>query len=195
MKAKLLDLISRFLCRFVNKQDFFVTTGNTILSPKQNPNRNFYDIDNLADYQEICRKYNFTVTDADVKDRFDQKHHLCVITEEDHYGCWGWYTTTTADFAVTEIACSSPVPENTTILFHYHTNENHRRKGYYFELLKNVVISSKKEYAIIYAYDTNIASSSAIKKAGFQHIGRMNHKTFIPFSQMISVYNAEDKHK
>lgn len=195
MKAKLLDLICRFLCRFVNKQDFFVATGNTILPPKQNPNRNFYDIDNLADYQEICRKYNFTVTEADVKDRFDKKQHLCVITEEDHYGCWGWYTTTTADFAVTEIACSSPVPENTTILFHYYTNENHRRKGYYFELLKNVVISSKKEYAIIYAYDTNIASSSAIKKAGFQYIGRMNHKTFIPFSQMISVYNAEDKHK
>lgn len=157
----------------------------------QNTDRQFHDIDNMADYTELCQQYNFNVIQADVADRFERKQHLCVITEGDHYGCWGWYTTTSEDFAVTEINRSAPVPQNATVLFHYYTNENHRRKGYYCDLLKCVVAASKKEYAIIYAYDTNIASSNAIKKAGFEFVGRMNHRNFIPFQQMISKYNPE----
>ncbi len=193
MKSKIIDLISRFLCRFINRQDFFIATPKTILTPEQNTNREIYDIDNLKDYDEICRKYNFAVTDADVADRFERKQHFCVITENNHYGCWGWYTTAAEDFTVTEIARSSAVPENMTVLFHYYTNENQRRKGYYCDLLKNVVMLSKKEYAVIYAYDTNVASTNAIKKAGFSYLGRMKHNNFVPFDEMISIYNSEEK--
>ncbi len=193
MKAKLINLISRFLCRFVNKQDFFIATAQTIIPPDKSSNRKFYDIDNLAEFEEVCKKYDFSVPDADAKKRFENKQHFCVITEDNHYGCWGWYTTTTEDFAVTEINRSSPVPENTAVLFHYFTNECQRRKGYYCELLKNIVVSNQKEYSIIYAYDTNIASSNAIKKAGFSYIGRMNHNNFISFHKMISMFNPEEK--
>lgn len=193
MKSRLIDIISRFLCRFVNKQDFFVVRTKSISQQDENTTeRAFYDIDNISEYEDICKKYNFIVPDADIKNRFERKQHFCVITEKNHYGCWGWYTTTAEDFEVTEISRHSQVPQNATILFHYYTNEDQRRKGYYCDLLKNVVRSSKKEYAIIYAYDTNVASSGAIKKAGFKYIGRMNHKNFIPFQQMISMYNLEE---
>lgn len=190
IKNTIINIISRIRCRFLNKQDFFVIKADGFPRP-ETANRKFYDIDNIDDYNKICCEYNFSVADTDIVGRFSSGNHFCVVTEDDHFGCWGWYTTTDEDFYVSEIHRYSPVPSDTAVLFHYYTNFNHRRKGYYYDLLRFVVSSVKKEYAIIYAYDTNPASSNAIKKVGFSFVGRMNHSDFIPFEKMIKKVELE----
>ncbi len=184
IKRLIINIISRIRCRFFNKQDFFVVKTDDI-PEVHSDNRNFCDIDNSADFYKICLDFGFSVPDADIEERFSQGHHFCVVTENDHYGCWGWYTTSDKAFLVSEINRSSPVPSDATILFHYYTNENFRRKGYYYDLLRFIASTVKKDYAIIYAYDTNPASSNAIRKAGFRFAGRLNHKSFISFNEMI----------
>lgn len=193
VKATVQKLISFYLCRFKNVQDFFVIRASEIEDIDNGSGREFFDIDNIDDFNKICKRFNFTVSDADAKQRFDNKCHFCVITQDNHFGCWGWYTTSADDFYVLEIDRKSPVPENTAILFHYYTNENYRRQGYYSQLLKNVVKSSGKEYSIIYAYDTNPASSGAIRKVGFHYAGRLGHNNFRGFQEMINNCKTEDE--
>ena len=192
IKKTIQKLISFYLCRFKNVQDFFIIRAEEIKDFQNDSDREFFDIDSLTDFNKICDKYNFAVSDADAKQRFDNKCHFCVITQGNHFGCWGWYTTATDNFYVLEIDRQSPVPANASVLFHYYTNEEYRRQGFYSQLLKAVVKSSGKEYSIIYAYDTNPASSNAMRKVGFHYVGRLGHKNFCEFQEMINNYKTED---
>jgi hypothetical protein len=190
IKNFLMKIISFYLCRYKNVQDFFAVAAADMPNQPDKTNREFFDIGDFDEFEKICAKYKFTVPDADCKKRFESKAHFCVLTENGHYGCWGWYTTAAENFRVLEIDRVSPIPQNASVLFHYYTNENYRRQGYYTELLKSVVHSCAKEFAIIYAYDTNPASSGAIKKSGFRYMGRLSHKTFKSFESLISDYKA-----
>ena len=185
LKEKSKEMLSLMLCRYKNVQDFFVIKASNVNTDFQDKNRKFYDIDNLESFKKICSEFNFTVPDADVEKRFREKSHFCVITDDGHYGCWGWYTTAADDFYVLEIDRTSKIPENASVLFHYFANPDFRRRGYYYDLLRKVASENGKEYSIVYAYDTNPASSNAIKKAGYKYVGRMGHKNFIGFDGII----------
>ena len=191
LKKELEKIISTYLCRFKNVQDFFVVSACNMPKPDKNSVRKYFDIDNYADFEQICERFGFTVPDADAKKRFSENSHFALITEDNHFGCWGWYTTKPKEFYVLEIDSESVIPPDTSILYHYFSNENYRRKGYYVELLQNVVASCKKDYAVIYAYDTNPASSGAIRKAGFKYMGRFGHKNFDGLGNLVEKYKAE----
>lgn len=185
-EKKLKEALSLYLCRYKNVQDFFVAKKSEInLDGFDCESREFHDIDNEEDFNKICGQFNFTVPDADIKKRFREKAHFCVITEAEHFGCWGWYISEPEDFYVLEIDRTSKIPENAAVLFHYYSNPDYRRKGFYFDLLRNVALKNGKDYSIIYAYGTNPASSDAIKKAGYKFVGRMGHKDFLSFDEMI----------
>lgn len=182
------DKIGLYMCRHKYVQDFFVVSAADMPRANRARGQEFFDIDNIDDYRKICEKYNFRATDADEEKRFCEKSHFCLLAEDGHFGCWGWYSTARDDFYVLEIDRRSPVPENTTVLYHYFTNARYRRRGYYTQLLRSVVFSSGKEYSVIYAYDTNDASTGAIKKAGFRYVGRFGHKNFPGFEKLVSEY-------
>lgn len=182
-------VISKYYCRYKNNQDFFAADSERFSAYVLGDDRKLYDIDNINDFYALCDKYNFTVPDANIEKRFAEHDHFCVIIENDHYGCWGWYADTEKDFYVLEIDRSDRIPENACVLYHYFTNPDYRRNGYYYDLLKSIVSQKKKRYYIIYAYDTNTASRGAISKAGFTNIGIMNHKSFIGFAAMIAAVN------
>lgn len=186
LKEQIKKMISLFLCRYKNVQDFFVAQKDEInLDGYDKTKRIFYDIDNEKDFHNICEKYNFSVPDADVSKRFSEKSHFCVIAEDNHYGCWGWYNAVPQDFYLLEIDRTEKIPQNSAVLFHFFANPDFRRKGYYFDILRNIAIKNGKEYSIIYAYDTNPASSAAMRKSGYKFAGRLNHKTFVSFEELI----------
>lgn len=187
LKEQLKNNISLFVCRHKNVQDFFVAKKDEInLAGFDETNRFFYDIDNENDFNAICKKYNFSVSDCNASERFREKSHFCMIAENNHYGCWGWYNAEPQDFYLLEIDRTERLPQNSAVLFHYFSNPDFRRRGYYFDLLRNVALNNGKEYSIIYAYDTNPASSNAMRKAGYKFAGRLSHKTFISFESLIN---------
>lgn len=186
LKEKAKEYISLYYCRNRNVQDFFVAKKNEItLENFDESKRIFYDIDNEQQFYYICQKYKFIVPDANIKKRFDEKSHFCVLVEDDHYGCWGWYNTQSSDFYLLEIDRTVVIPNDTAVLFHYYSNPDYRRKGFYYDLLRNVALKNGQNYSVIYAYDTNPASSNAIKKAGYKFAGRYNHKNFDSIEKLI----------
>lgn len=182
------NAISLYYCRHKYTQDFFVASPADIKLNEQNPGRRFYDVDNIDDYKKLCEQYGFKAHDADEEKRFKNKSHFCVLDEDDHFGCWGWYHKGESKFYVLEIDKKIIIPENAAVLYHFFTNENYRRRGYYTELLQNIVLHCGRNYAIIYAYGTNMASTGAIKKAGFRFVGRYGHKDFPGYERLIEDY-------
>lgn len=189
LKSKIQNIISLYLCRYKNVQNFFIAHRNDINADDFSSDRQFYDIDNIDDFNDICQKYSFTVTDADAVMRFRQGDHFCLTAQDGTYGCWGWYTTLPRDFYVLEIDSHSEIPENARVLYHFFANPAQRRKGFYYDILRLIAAADGKDYSIIYAYDTNTASKNAIKKAGFKDLGEMNRKTFCGFENMIKTYS------
>lgn len=187
LKEKAKEYLSLYLCRHKNVQDFFVAREDEIsLDGFDEKTREFFDIDNQKDFEKICRQFNFSVPDANIKERFEQKAHFCLLTENGQYGCWGWYMTESEKFYLLEIDRYAKIPENTAVLFHYYTNPDLRLRGLYFDLLRNVTKKNGKKYSVIYAYDTNSASSNAMKKAGYKFAGRYGHKSFTNFEELIN---------
>lgn len=189
IKEKLQENISLFVCRYKNVQNFYIVNKNDISVEGISADRKFYDIDNIEDFDNICREYDFTVTDADAAERFREGDHFCLTAQNGQYGCWGWYAVPPQNFYVLEIDSYSEIPENACILYHFYTNPAQRRKGFYYDILRLITANSGKDYSIIYAYDTNPASKNAIKKAGFKDIGEMSRKTFCGFEEMIKRYS------
>lgn len=189
IKEKLQENISLFVCRYKNVQNFYIVNKNDISVEGISADRKFYDIDNIEDFNNICREYNFTVTDADAKARFEQGDHFCLTAQDGQYGCWGWYTSLPRKFYVLEIDAYSEIPENASVMYHFFSNPAQRRKGFYYDILRLIAANNGKDYSLIYAYDTNTASKNAIIKAGFRDHGEMNHKTFSGFEEMIKRYS------
>ncbi|MCQ2472002.1 MAG: hypothetical protein MJ147_08200 [Clostridia bacterium] len=188
LKEKIKDSISLYLCRYKNIQNFFALKKDDVNVENISENRSFFIVRNIDDFNEICKKFSFTVPDANAEERFNMGDCFCLIAEGDVWGCWGWFTTASRDFYVLEIDASSKIPENAAVLYHYFANPEQRRKGFYYDLLRLVALKNGKEYSIIYAYDTNPASKNAIKKAGYRDFGEMSHKTFCGFSEIIKKY-------
>lgn len=175
-------VISSFLCRYRNVQDFFVAESSEISAPETD--RDFFVIDNITDFENICKRYGFNVPDCDPLQRFENGDRFCLLAEGDHFGCRGWYCTD-RPFYVLEIDRSDVIPADCIAMYHFFTNEKFRRQGFYCELLRLIVASSGKKYAFIYAYDTNPASSGAIKKAGFSFAGRFGHRNYPGLRKML----------
>ncbi len=188
LKKKIVDSLSLYLCRYKNVQNFFAVKNSEINTDGISPERSFFDIDNLEDFNRLCGEYNFTVPDADAKERFDSGDHFCMTAENGIYGCWGWVATEHKDFYVLEIDSHSVIPENAAVIYHCFTNPEQRRKGFYYDFLRLVAKNNGKEYSIIYAYDTNTASKNAIKKASYRDFGEMSRKTFCGFDEIIRRY-------
>lgn len=176
------SLISRFLCRYKNVQDFFVADASGFSVPETE--RKFLTADNIAEFEKLCNEYNFSVPDCNPAERFENGDSFCLIAEDGHYGCWGWVCSGRR-FYILEIDRYDDVPSDCIALYHFFTNENFRRQGYYRDLLRMIVASTDKKYAFIYAYDTNPASSGAIKKAGFTFAGRYGHGNYPGLENMI----------
>lgn len=188
LKKKIVDALSLYLCRYKNVQNFFAVKNSRINTDGISVNRKFFYVDNLADFNRLCDEYNFTVPDADAKERFNNGDRFCLTAENGIYGCWGWVATNPTDFYVSEIDSHSVIPENAAVIYHCFTNPGQRRKGFYYDFLRLTARNSGREYSVIYAYDTNIASKSAIKKAGFKDFGEMSRKTFCGFEEIIRKY-------
>lgn len=189
LKEKAKDAISLLLCRYRNVQNFFIINEKDVSTDGISPERKFYDVGTAEEFHELCRKYDFTVPDADIEKRFSDGDRFVLAAENNTYGCWGWYTAKPRNFYVLEIDSYSDIPENTAVLYHYFTNPGQRRKGFYYDLLRYAAKNDRKEYSIIYAYDTNPASKGAIKKAGFKDLGEMSRRSFCGFSGIIRRYS------
>lgn len=189
LKEKAKDAISLYLCRYKNVQNFFVINKKDVSTSGISPERKFCDVGTAEEFYELCEKFSFTVPDADIEKRFSDGDRFVLAAEGNTYGCWGWYTARPRNFYVLEIDAYSDIPENAAVLYHYFTNPEQRRRGFYFDLLRYVAANDGKEYSIIYAYDTNPASKGAISKAGFKDMGEMSRKTFCGFSEIIRRYS------
>ena len=86
LKKKIVDSLSLYLCRYKNVQNFFAVKNSEINTDGISPERKFFDIDNLKDFNCLCGEYNFTVPDADVKERFDNGDRFCMTAENGIYG-------------------------------------------------------------------------------------------------------------
>ena len=74
---------------------------------------------------------------------------------------------------VTEIRARLHFPSTVVCLMEFRTFSKHQRKGYYAALLKSISASEGTDHQLIYALSHNIASVRAIRKAGFEHAGRV----------------------
>ncbi len=191
LKEKAVSALSLFICRYKNSQFFFATDKNHISVENISSERKFHDVCAVRDFNKLCSDYGFDVPDADAEKRFAQGDHFCLITENDTWGCRGWYTSRPREFYVLEIDSYSPVPENASVLYHYFSNPEQRRKGFYYDLLRLIAVNNNKDYSLIYAYGSNIASRNAILKAGYRNFGEMNRKNFCGFENIIKKYNEQ----
>ncbi len=191
IKKLFLKIISFLCCRFKNTQCFYVGTKSDFNCTDFNDDREFFEIDNIEDFKKLCKKFDFEVPDADIEERFNQKSIFYMLAEDGHYGCWGWGAQNEKQFNVLEINRRCEIPDDVSVLYHFYTNENYRRRGYYTELLRRIVASNSKKYCIIYAYDYNIASRTAIQKSGFTYIATLKHNGFKGFPDLINQYHSK----
>ncbi len=192
VKERLKRIVSLYVCRYKNDHDFFIANNRTV-DLSVSDGRQMYVALNESEYNGLCAEFDFSVSDADIKKRFENNDKFCLLADSQGWGCWGWIADSKREFYVLEIDSYSVIPENAQVLYHFFTNEKRRRQGFYCDLLKMISSNSNKDYSVIYAYGFNTASTGAIKKAGFTFAGRMSHKTFCGFENIIRSFNENKR--
>ena len=80
---------------------------------------------------------------------------------------------------------TADIPAEVSVLYHFFTNTELRRQGYYCDLLRQMLGAIPCDYALIYANDDNVASNGAIRKVGFTFVGAYKHRTMPPVEQLL----------
>jgi hypothetical protein len=168
LKKRILS-IKTYIGILWNKVRIYEITPNERI-PYTISNVEFTKIDNFADYVDLCRYRNHPIRKWNYE-RFKTNSSFVCIYDKNKILSWGWQITS-RQLYISEINRNYDFKQN-IVLYDFHTLLEERNKGYYTNLLANI-INSNTSVLNIYALDRNIQSIKTIERIGFKKIAEIS---------------------
>lgn len=121
--------------------------------------------DTFAEFVSLARSLNLPIERLH-HDRYRAASRIAILHDGRQRLSQGWITRE-EPFEITEVDRRVSLGD-ATMLYHFETPEEHRRRGYYTVLLRLLIAGLPGERLWISAMSNNPASFKAIRKAGFQ---------------------------
>lgn len=125
----------------------------------------------LEEYLNYSNVYNYPISPY-YAERFKAGAKYFLIHDENEYFTYGWIIDDCSQFNIKYFDSVVMVGKNNYIAFDFFTNEKHRKKGHYVEILaiiQNQLPLNAK--VVIYTAPSNYGSRKGILKAGFIEVG------------------------
>lgn len=131
------------------------------------------------------KSIEFHYDTLELERRFFQRHVLCILQDSNNeVMSYGWYNNSGAHY-LGELDLMMNFPQEYSVLYDFHTYEQHRGKGLYPYLLQCIC---RRDYTnkIIYAFPENIQSCKGILKANFEVVGTLSGMNKTKYNKMIT---------
>ncbi len=160
----------KFFTHFRKKLIFYTASSNLSTSPLSSNISVFKAINNFDDFLSITKKIDINLSKELVAERFKNNNNFYLLHDNSEYLSYGWGVSGKASFLVDFFNVIFEFEEGVEILFDFRTNENFRRKGFYKQLLKEIITSKNGFVFIIYTAPVNVGSQRGILSSGFTQV-------------------------